>query len=191
MWCDVERFYIELSRLAYNSRIPTQVRSPAITNLCYTMDIAMSEPTALKVFEHAYYIGNYVGGVLLGKLLLSEYVTISLTSGIVGVNLIVYVLIIRGLFDGRNDAILKRRFHAFFATSMIVILVIEAITATVWGEEMWIVSRDNIMAGGVPGWILTKENVWYGMLRVACADALAAFGDAFLVSISFCHRYLS
>lgn len=26
----------------------------------------MSEPTALKMFEQAYYIGNYVGGVLLG-----------------------------------------------------------------------------------------------------------------------------
>ncbi|KAF5323294.1 hypothetical protein D9619_013519 [Psilocybe cf. subviscida] len=125
----------------------------------------MSEPTELKIFEHAYYIGNYAGGVLCG------------------VNLTVYVLIMQALFDGRNsrDAISKKRFHAIFATSMIVILAIEAVLATFWGEEMWIVSRDNILAGGVPGFILTKVNVWYAIFRAACGDALAALGDAFLL----------
>ncbi|KAF5323230.1 hypothetical protein D9619_013528 [Psilocybe cf. subviscida] len=125
----------------------------------------MSEPTALKIFEHAYYIGDSVGDVLLG------------------VNLTVYVLIMRALFDGKNasNTMSMKRFHAFFATSLIVILVTEAIMANFWGEEMLIVSRNNIMAGGVPGWILTKEAVWYGILRDVCADALAAFGDAFLL----------
>lgn len=94
----------------------------------------------------------------------------------------------QALFDGRNsrDAISKKHFHAIFATSMIVILAIEAVLATFWGEEMWIVSRDNILAGGVPGFILTKVNVWYAIFRAACGDALAALGDAFLVSVFLC-----
>jgi hypothetical protein len=40
---------------------------------CSVSDIEMSEPTTLKIFEHAYYIGNYVGGVLWGKHLLQQY----------------------------------------------------------------------------------------------------------------------
>lgn len=66
-----------------------------------------------------------------------------------------------------------------------VFLVIEAIIATVWGDAMWIIARDNVLAGGVPGWILTRENVWYAIVRVACSDALAALGDSFLVSVYF------
>jgi hypothetical protein len=93
----------------------------------------------------------------------------------------------RSLFDGRNasDTIPKKRFHAAFATSLMVMLAMEAIIATFWGDQMWIVARDNIMAGGVPGWILTRENVWYAILRVACGDATAALADAFLVGVFY------
>lgn len=114
----------------------------------------------------------------------NKRVCTSLTH-IVGVNLTVYVLIIQGLFSGKNanNTICKKRLHMFFATGLMIFLVIEATIATVWGDAMWIVARDNILAGGVPGWILTRENVWYAILRVACSDALAALGDSFLVSI--------
>ncbi|KAI0078575.1 hypothetical protein K474DRAFT_1593677 [Panus rudis PR-1116 ss-1] len=118
----------------------------------------MSSPTAF--FEHAYYIGNFMGGILYG------------------VSLMLYFTAMNKLYK-RYKARQSWIFFTWFSTLLVALLTIDIAVNAVWGEMMWINGRDG--PAGVPGFIATQSTVWYQALGSASVVAMALVGDALLV----------
>ncbi|KAF9449976.1 hypothetical protein P691DRAFT_726891 [Macrolepiota fuliginosa MF-IS2] len=118
-----------------------------------------SNPT--RVFEHSYYIGNYLGGILYG------------------LELFLYFLTLRKLRKHKAGSTRVRRFFAIYSTLALVLLTIDISCNAVWGEIMWIEGRE--LPEGVPQFIATEVSVWYQTLGSTSVVALIFMGDAFLL----------
>lgn len=118
--------------------------------------------SALSEFEHAYYIGNYLSGILYG------------------VALVMYIMIMRSLLGGKNANFPRvNRFFAVYSTVLILLLTIDISCNAIWGEQMWITFRNG--PGGVPGFIVAQTSVWYETLGSASGVAIIFMGDALLL----------
>jgi len=73
----------------------------------------------------------------------------------------------------------SRRFCVIYSTAMIMLSTINIACNAVWGEEMWIVHRDDV--GGVPHFIATQESVWYQTLASTSVISCIFLGDALLI----------
>ncbi|PPQ89969.1 hypothetical protein CVT25_009609 [Psilocybe cyanescens] len=117
---------------------------------------------ALTTFEHSFYIGNYMSGILYG------------------VELVMYFMTLQGLFrKGNHNSAKSRRFFAIYSTLLLLLLTIDISVNAVWGEQMWITFRDG--PGGVPGFIATQTSVWYQTLGSTSVVAIIFLGDALLL----------
>ncbi|KXN83329.1 hypothetical protein AN958_01565 [Leucoagaricus sp. SymC.cos] len=114
-----------------------------------------------RVFQHAYYIGNYLSGILYG------------------LELVLYFLIIRNLRRRKTVGSRVWRFSAIFGTLGFVLLTIDVSCNAVWGEIMWIEAAKN--PGGVSTFLNTQVSVWYQTLGSASIIALIFTGDALLL----------
>ncbi|KDR85985.1 hypothetical protein GALMADRAFT_52215 [Galerina marginata CBS 339.88] len=122
----------------------------------------MPVSTGLTLFEHSYYIGNYMSGILYG------------------VELVMYFMTLQGLFrKGNHNSAKGRRFFAIYSTILLLLLTIDISVNAVWGEQMWITFRDG--PGGVPGFIVTQSSVWYQTLGSTSVVAMIFMGDALLL----------
>lgn len=74
----------------------------------------------------------------------------------------------------------SRTFLAIFSTALFILVTIDISTNAVWGEQMWITSRDK--PGGVPGFLATEIAVWYETLSSTSVVVMIFMGDALLVS---------
>jgi len=112
------------------------------------------------VFEHSFYIGSYMSGILYG------------------IELVMYFTTMRNLLRkatrGRGD-----RFFMIYSTILFMLVTIDISTNAVWGEQMWITYRDQ--PGGVPEFIATQVSVWYETLSSTSVVALIFLGDALLI----------
>ena len=140
-------------------------------------------------FEHAYYNGNYISGILYGTSLSQldpkQQYLISICSvldGPTGVELVMYFTAMHRLIRARRRKRLagSRTFLALFSTALFILVTIDISTNAVWGEEMWITSRDK--PGGVPGFLATEISVWYETLSSTSVVVMIFMGDALLVS---------
>jgi len=114
---------------------------------------------ALTLFEHSYYIGNYMSGILYG------------------VELVMYFMTLQGLFrKGNHNSAKGRRFFAIYSTALLLLVTIDVSTNAVWGEQMWITNQAN-----VPLFIVTQTSVWYQTLSSTSVVAMIFMGDAFLL----------
>ncbi|TFK42237.1 hypothetical protein BDQ12DRAFT_677854 [Crucibulum laeve] len=114
----------------------------------------------LSVFEHSYYIGNYMSGILYG------------------VELVMYFMTMKALSMPSNT-IGGRRFFAIYSTLLVLLLTVDISCNAVWGEQMWITFRDT--PGGVPVFVETQVSVWYQTLSSTSVVALIFLGDALLI----------
>ncbi|KAF8167189.1 hypothetical protein B0H34DRAFT_4215 [Crassisporium funariophilum] len=118
--------------------------------------------SALSLFEHSFYIGSYMSGILYG------------------VELVMYFLTLQGLFrKGNHNSPRSRRFFALYSTVLVMLLTIDISANAVWGEQMWITFRDA--PGGVPAFIGTQVSVWYQTLGSTSVVAMIFMGDALLL----------
>ncbi|TFK32146.1 hypothetical protein BDQ12DRAFT_775032 [Crucibulum laeve] len=117
--------------------------------------------SAISVFEHSYYIGNYMSGILYG------------------VALVIYFMTMKALSTMRGNTTGKRRFFAIYSTLLILLLTVDISCNAVWGEQMWITFRDT--PGGVPVFVETQVSVWYQTLSSTSVVALIFLGDALLI----------
>ncbi|KAF8902248.1 hypothetical protein CPB84DRAFT_1776300 [Gymnopilus junonius] len=104
---------------------------------------------ALTVFQHSYYIGNYMSGILYG------------------VELVMYFTTLQGLVRK------GRRFFAIYSTILLLLVTIDISVNAVWGEQMWITNQAN-----VPEFIVNETSVWYQTLGSTSVVALIFMGDA-------------
>jgi len=117
----------------------------------------MSSSTA--VFEHAFYIGSYLSGIIYG------------------IELIVYFQTIRHLYK-RAAKGQSWKFFFSYSTLLLILVTIDMSTNAVWGEIMWIDKRDN---PGVPAFIVESLSVWYQILGSTTVVAMVLMGDALLL----------
>ncbi|KAF9528134.1 hypothetical protein CPB83DRAFT_854964 [Crepidotus variabilis] len=121
---------------------------------------------ALTEFEHAFFIGNYMSGILYG------------------VQLVMFFVTLRALFHSKNhwhsnSTSRSRFFFALYITTLTLLLTIDITVNSVWGEKMWIEGRNGV--GGVPGFIGTQTSVWYQTLGSTSVVAMIFMGDALLL----------
>jgi len=114
-------------------------------------------------FEHAYYIGNYMSGILYG------------------IELVMYFTAMRRLLRARRHKRLagSRTFLALYSTALFILVTIDICANAVWGEELWISSRNK--PGGIPEFIATQVSVWYETLGSTSVVAMIFMGDALLI----------
>ncbi|PPQ89971.1 hypothetical protein CVT25_009611 [Psilocybe cyanescens] len=118
--------------------------------------------TGTALFEHSYYIGSYIGGIMYGF------------------ELSVYFMILESLFRrGNKSSMHSKRFCAIYSTIMVLLTTIDVACNAVWGEEMWITYRDQ--PGGVAEYIKTKVSVGYETLGSVSVVGSVFMGDALLI----------
>ncbi|KAF5352622.1 hypothetical protein D9756_006262 [Leucocoprinus leucothites] len=120
---------------------------------------------ATPVMEHAYYIGNYMGGILYG------------------VEIVMYFSTLNHLAKNSSLAPSRKRFFAIYSTVLLLLLTGNIATNSVWGEIMWIQGRNH--PGGVPGWFVEEVSVWYQTLSTTCVVGMIFMGDALLLQRLF------
>lgn len=116
---------------------------------------------ASPVFEHAYYIGNYLSGILYG------------------VEVVVYGITMNYLNTSNLFNRTRRRFFALYSTALLLLLTIDISCNAVWGELLWIQGRNH--QGGVEGWFVEEVSVWYQTLGSTSVVAMIFLGDALLL----------
>ena len=132
------------------------------------------------VFEHAYYIGSYMSGILYGMLSSPTVRRMKMISLVlIGVELVMYCSTLRKLLRRAKNG-QSWKFFFLYSTVLVLLLTIDISVNAVWGEEMWITHRDD--EGGVPAFIVTQLSVWYQALGSSSAVALIFMSDAMLVS---------
>ncbi|PPR07513.1 hypothetical protein CVT24_006882 [Panaeolus cyanescens] len=115
-----------------------------------------------STFEHAYYIGNYMGGILYG------------------IALGVYGMILYSLNRlGNRTSAATRNFCIIFSTVMILASTVDAAASSAWGADLWITRRDS--PGGVPAFIKSGTKVWFETLGSASIVISALLGDTLLL----------
>ncbi|KAI0340440.1 hypothetical protein BDW22DRAFT_1309572, partial [Trametopsis cervina] len=112
------------------------------------------------LFEHSYYIGNYMSGILYG------------------VDMVMYFTTVRELLV-RKRAGKPWKFFLAYSTALFLLLTIDISINAVWGENMWITARDQ--PGGVPVFIGTQLADWYQAWGSSAAVGLVLMSDALLV----------
>ncbi|XP_006453825.1 hypothetical protein AGABI2DRAFT_213298 [Agaricus bisporus var. bisporus H97] len=116
----------------------------------------------IRDFEHAYYIGSYLSGILYG------------------LELALYFMIMKKLC--KKEAIgntRMRRFLAVFSTIGLVLFTVDIACNAVWGEIMWINGRE--LPDGVPEFFDTMVYVWYQTLGSTSVVTMIFLGDGLLL----------
>jgi len=122
----------------------------------------MSSTNPLFVFEHSFYVGNFISGILYG------------------VNLVLYYLTLQGLFHkGNHNSARSRRFFALYSTVLLVLLTIDITVNAIWGEFFWINGREA--PGGIFAWFGENVNVWYQAMGSTTVVIMIFMGDALLL----------
>jgi len=113
-------------------------------------------------FEYAFYIGNYLSGILYG------------------LELAIYGMILNRIFKkGNRSPFNSRRFCVIYSTVMILLSTINVASNAVFGQEMWITHRNDL--GGVPNFLATEVNVWYETLASTSVICCIFMGDGLLL----------
>ncbi|KAF9055668.1 hypothetical protein BJ165DRAFT_1427884 [Panaeolus papilionaceus] len=113
-------------------------------------------------FEHAFYIGNFMGGILYG------------------VELALYSMILYYISSPRNRlSTSNRRSCIFFSTVMVFFSTIGAAANSAWGAELWITQRNK--PGGAAAFIEGSTNVWYETWGSVSVVITIFLGDALLL----------
>jgi len=117
----------------------------------------MSNPTAF--FEHSFYIGSYLSGILYG------------------VELMMYFSTLRKL---RRRALNRQSWKFFFiySTVLLILVTIDMATNAVWGEIMWIDKRTD---PGVATFIVEDLSIWYQIMGSTTVVIMVLLGDALLL----------
>lgn len=133
---------------------------PPLPTFTYSLCFAMSsDPT--QVFQHAYYIGNFLSGILYG------------------VELVMYFMTLQALLRNKSRSWGQVKFLLLFSTTMLCLLTVDVSTNSVWGEQMWITFRDQ--PGGVPTYISKHVVDWYEILGTTSVAVMILMGDAFII----------
>lgn len=134
------------------------------------------------LFEHSYYIGGYMGGILYGKCLLNTWAVACADRYMApGFEVTVYFMILQALFrKGNKNSASSRRFCATYSTFMILFATIDVACNAIWGEQMWITYRN--IPGGVAEYIATRVSVWYETLGSTSVVCSVFLGDGLLVN---------
>ncbi|KAF8489954.1 hypothetical protein BU17DRAFT_53348 [Hysterangium stoloniferum] len=115
--------------------------------------------SSTAIFEHSFYIGSYLSGILYGLDLAMYYMTI------------------------RNQVatVPSRRSFAIygFSTALLILVSIDVSTNAIFGEQAWITFRNT--PGGPPVWILEHTGIWYQSLSTASVAGLIYMSDGFLI----------
>jgi hypothetical protein len=118
---------------------------------------------AFTEFEHAFYIGNYLSGILYG------------------IELVMYFMTLHALYrKGNTNSPRSRKFFAAYSTILFVLLTIDISANAAFGEAMWIKGRET-PEGGVAAWFGANVNVWYQLLGSTTVVAMIFMGDALLL----------
>jgi len=123
------------------------------------------------VFEHSYYIGNYMSGILYG------------------VDMVMYFATVQQLFRRKRQG-LGWKFFFCYSTAMFLLLTLDISVNAVWGENMWITYRDR--PGGPSLFLATQLSDWYQAMGSSAAVALVFMSDALLIYrlfVIFGHNY--
>ncbi|KAH8078065.1 hypothetical protein BXZ70DRAFT_689954 [Cristinia sonorae] len=117
----------------------------------------MGSPTSL--FEHSFYIGSYLSGILYG------------------IELMMYFSTLREL---RRRARTRQswKFYCIYSTLLFVLVTIDMATNAVWGEIMWIDKRED---PGVLTFIMEDLSVWYQIMGSTTVVIMVLMGDALLL----------
>jgi hypothetical protein len=136
--------------------------------------------SSTAVFEHSYYIGNYMSGILYGVYNLCPQPAISRPDVVhaSGVELAMYFVTLQACKLSRK----KDRFFALYSTALLILLTIDISANAMWGEQMWITFRDA--PGGPPAFIAQDLSVWYQIVGSSSVVVLIFMGDAFLVCLA-------
>ncbi|THH32296.1 hypothetical protein EUX98_g1893 [Antrodiella citrinella] len=110
-------------------------------------------------FEHSFYIGSYLSGILYG------------------VELVMYFSTLRKL---RRRALNNQSWKFFFiySTVLLILVTIDMATNAVWGEIMWI---DKRVDPGVATFIVEDLSIWYQIMGSTTVVIMVLLGDALLV----------
>lgn len=150
------------------------------------------EPQSVQLFEHSYYIGNYMSGILYGRRMSSLRRLVELIGARlwpVGINLVVYFRILQQLTPSLRQTVDRKHWLlALYSTVLIALLTIDISANAVWGEQMWITFRNR--PGGVVAFLSAETSVWYETLGSTAVVAILFLGDAFLVCAQFYHSSL-
>lgn len=116
--------------------------------------------SAVEVFEHAFYIGSYMSGILYG------------------VELVVYFATMRALLR-KTTQVRSDRFFMAYSTVLLMLVTIDVATNAVWCEQMLITFASQ--TGGAAEFIATQASVWYETLSSTSVVALIFMSDALLI----------
>jgi len=113
-------------------------------------------------FEYAFYIGNYLSGILYG------------------LELSIYGAILHRIFKkGNRSSPKSRRFCIIYSTVMIMLSTINISGNAIFGQNMWITHRDD--PGGVSNFLATQITVWYNTLASTSVICCIFMGDGLLL----------
>lgn len=116
-------------------------------------------------FEHAFYIGSYLSGIIYGAQIVMFYLTI------------------RNLLNtSSQDSKRSTLFTIGLSTALFLLVSIDVSTNAIFGEQAWITFRD-LYPGGPPQWIAMNTAVWYETLSTTSVAGLIFLSDAFLVRL--------
>ena len=132
-------------------------------------------------FEYAFYIGNYLSGILYGLCSLFHCNTSKEANPLPpGLELTIYGTILHRIFKkGNRSSSKSRRFCVIYSTVMIMLSTINIASNAVFGQEMWITHRND--QGGVPNFLATEITVWYETLASTSVICCVFMGDGLLV----------
>jgi len=112
------------------------------------------------LFQHAYYIGSYMSGIVYGM------------------ELIAYCVTMREL-SRKEEKQKSDRCFMIYSTALLILVTIDVSTNAIWGEQMWITYRNR--PGGVEYFLKTQVTVWYETLSSTSVVSLVFVSDALLI----------
>ncbi|KAH9850923.1 hypothetical protein C2E23DRAFT_734006 [Lenzites betulinus] len=121
-------------------------------------------PESQATFQNAFYVGNNFNAILYG------------------VELVLYFMTVRAMFNPkqrRMDSRRSDRFFVFFSTALLCLNTIFVATEAVFGEEMWVINADY--PGGQDAYLGDFAAVWYQTLGTAASIVLNLLSDGLLI----------
>ncbi|EMD31944.1 hypothetical protein CERSUDRAFT_162401 [Gelatoporia subvermispora B] len=115
-----------------------------------------------SILENAYYVTNYLSGIMYGIELSLFYVTVH------------SVYTMPKLQRRKSDKV-----FVLYSIALLFLLTVDIATNAFWGQQMWITFRDQ--PGGIPAFIAHEESVWYETWGTAASIALIFLGDGLLI----------
>jgi len=93
-----------------------------------------------------------------------------------GVDLAMYIGTMRYVLLSKRKSLLT----IGLSTALLLLLTIDVVTNSIYGEQAWITFRDST-PGGPAAWLFENASVWYEDLGTTSVAALIFLGDGFLI----------